>query len=237
MRHSDVFRWPMIPLLVFALLPLTPLRSRLQAQEQPMPFLDMEDVRTTIFGHDARPAPSGRRAAPAPVTGNKPWIMILVRFSDSTDYTPQPKEYFEELMGNEFPGLDHYWREQSYGALTTAGSKVAGWYNLPHPKSYYAPTTAVCQEGCNLLWQDAVALATADPGRTWRFPDFYGIGIIVNDDRSCPCGGCGGGPGWATLDGVGKAWAGVTIWSPQNLYVIVHETGHGFLLPHSQVYD
>ena len=74
----------------------------------------------------------------AVVTGSQAWVTILCRFADATDVTPYPVSHFEQLMGSSYPGLDHYWREVSYGNIPDlAGSVVVGWYNLPRPRSYY----------------------------------------------------------------------------------------------------
>ncbi len=83
-------------------------------------------------------APSG--AVPPSATSSKsnglhgpqPFATILCKFADVPD-EPDPVAYFERLLGNAYPGLDHYWREVSYGAISLAGSRVTGWHALPHP--------------------------------------------------------------------------------------------------------
>ena len=76
--------------------------------------------------------------AEALVSGSQKWVSILCRFADSPSVTPYPKTWFETLMlGGQAPGLDHYWRESSFGTINLTGSVVLGWYTLPHPRSYY----------------------------------------------------------------------------------------------------
>ena len=65
-------------------------------------------------------------------------MSILCRFADSPGVTPYPKTWFETLMlGGAAPGLDHYWREVSFGIVNLTGSVVLGWYTLPYPRSHY----------------------------------------------------------------------------------------------------
>ncbi len=174
------------------------------------------------------PVPTGGRS-PQVFSGSKPWATILVRFSDSPGITPKPKSYFDGLMGNVYPGLDHYWREQSYNQMNIAGSQTFGWYNLPHPKSYYLAAGSGCA-GYNLqaLIDDATAAADGDV----NFANFYGFQIMMNEDL----GGwaCGTSGWWLTLDGQTHFW-GVT-WMPtwaESPGIVGHETGHGFGLDHS----
>lgn len=162
-------------------------------------------------------------------SGSKPWATILVRFSDSPTITPQPKSYFDGLMGNAYPGIDHYWREQSYNQVNIAGSQTFGWYNLPHPKAYYLAGG----DGCDTyklqeLIDDATAVADADV----NFANFYGFQIMMNEDL----GGwaCGTSGWWLTKDSQTRFW-GVT-WMPRWAEapgIVGHETGHGFGLDHS----
>src|SRR5215210_421854 len=103
------------------------------------------------------PEQNPRAAAEAQrtVSGSKPTVTPLCRFSDSTT-TPHYKSWFETFMGNTKPGLDNYFREISYGNMNLTGSGVAGWYNLPHPKSYYMSGSDMKED---LLAQDCTSAA------------------------------------------------------------------------------
>ncbi|HEX2121217.1 MAG TPA: hypothetical protein VHL59_06195, partial [Thermoanaerobaculia bacterium] len=59
------------------------------------------------------------------VAGPQPWISILCKFSDVAA-EPRAPSYFTQMYASSHPGLDHYWREQSAGAIDLAGSGVAG---------------------------------------------------------------------------------------------------------------
>jgi hypothetical protein len=63
---------------------------------------------------DIRPDSTPGKTAPVreAITGSRPFVTILCRFSDSTGTTPKPVSYFEGLMSNTRPGLDHYFWAQ-----------------------------------------------------------------------------------------------------------------------------
>jgi hypothetical protein len=162
------------------------------------------------------------------VTGNKPWISIMCKFSD---YATEPKNlaYFNGMYANSSPGLDHYWREQSYNLLDVAGSGSYGWVWLPHTEVYYNPTLTTGGTDLTLLANDCIAAADAGV----YYPSYSGINMMFNTnfDR----GYAWGGSRYMTLDSVTKTWS--TTWEPPWAYsdisVIQHEMGHGFGLPHS----
>lgn len=62
--------------------------------------------------------------------------IVLCRFADHPS-TPHPPSYFEGLMSNEYPGIGHYLAAQSFGQMTMQVDEVAGWYDLPKPRSAY----------------------------------------------------------------------------------------------------
>ena len=42
------------------------------------------------------------------------------------------------MYGSTFPGLDHYWREQSFDLMNVVGSSATSqWFTLPSPRSTY----------------------------------------------------------------------------------------------------
>ncbi|KAB2958884.1 MAG: hypothetical protein F9K13_12260 [Candidatus Methylomirabilis oxygeniifera] len=199
-----------------------------------------EMVHATYEGSHARPfadiqarsvefeIPEGAGAATAEmpssaVTGSQPWATILCRFSDSIGVTPHDVGFFNTLMGSSY--LGHYWRELSYEQFNLTGSAVFGWYNLPHPRSYYVNDT-----GANLsrLKDDCTAVADTDV----FFPNFAGINLVFNDTLDC----CSWGAWGLRLDRDGESKSYGMTWIASwghTQSLLAHEMGHGFGLPHS----
>jgi hypothetical protein len=68
----------------------------------------------------------------APSTIDWPWAIVLCLFSDMP-VAPQPTEYYVDLYTrNGVGGLCDYWREVSGNRLDMTGSKVFGWFTMPH---------------------------------------------------------------------------------------------------------
>lgn len=169
------------------------------------------------------------------VKGTLPWITIACKFSDYAD-EPRTMAYLTSMYRNTYPGLDHYWREQSYDNINLTGSTAAGWFTLPHPSTYYQ-TLPGGNLNMSLTVQDCVSVA--DP--YVNFANYYGINMMFNE----VLGAYSYGGGWGlNLDGVQKNWSVTWLlpWAFTNIVGTEHEMGHGFGLPHSsgnygQVYD
>ncbi|MDQ6653917.1 MAG: hypothetical protein M3Y84_14395 [Acidobacteriota bacterium] len=131
-------------------------------------------------------------------------------------------------MSNTAPGMDHYWRETSYGNINLSGSVVVGWYNLPRERSYYVYGNPL-RFDFNRAEADAETVADPDV----YFPDFYGINFVFNK----PTDGISlGGVTFVSKDGLNSQMFGATDMSPDayvNQKLVAHEMGHGFGLHHS----
>lgn len=165
-------------------------------------------------------------------TGSVRFATLLCRFSDSTGVTPSPKSYFEGLMGGTEPAMDHYWRAQSYNQINLTGSStsVAGWYNLPSPRSAYVPADGGDAD-LDKLFNDCTAVADANG---YNFAGVGGVNLSFNQPLD---GSAWGGAQTLARDGqartVGAVWIGSDYADWQNFWA--HEMGHAFGMPHSGV--
>ena len=162
--------------------------------------------------------------APLALVGSQPWVTILCRFGDSPTITPHPKTWFDVLMGNTNPGMDHYWQELSYNNINLAGSMVVGWYDLPDPRSAYLPGGNF---DLNKAANDCADAADIDV----YFPNFTGINFMFNEDIGC-CA-WGGSVAINADGGGGYSATWMPPWGYEAHGVLAQEMGHGFGLPHS----
>jgi M6 family metalloprotease-like protein len=175
----------------------------------------------------------------AAVSGSKPWVTIMCKFSDIAA-EPNDRAYFLGMYSDTKPGLNHYWKELSFNTADVTGSTVGtGWYTLPETELHYNPTDT--EKGTNLNALAGDCITAADPDVDFSL--YSGINMMFNSDFDNGWA-WGGGTGNITLDGVTRSWS-ITWeppWSYANISVISHEMGHGFGLPHSSynraaVYD
>ncbi|HVG45945.1 MAG TPA: hypothetical protein VM890_14485, partial [Longimicrobium sp.] len=202
-------------------------------------LLGVNGRRMTVTG-DLLPATSGR-AAPvlrlralaaargpryaatyADKRGPQAYVLILCRFADLPAADPQSKSTYARWMGSTYPGLDHYWRENSEDRVSMS-APVVGPFVLPLPAASYLQNG---RADVSLLLQDCTRAADA----AVDFTQYAGIHMQFN----AGLGGYSWGGGWTTtLDGQTRFWAMTWMadWAAVSTYA--HETGHSLGLPHS----
>jgi len=159
------------------------------------------------------------------ISGSKPFITILCRFPEDTGEPTYPKEWFETMVSNTYPGMDDFWREVSYGAIDLIGSNVVGWYTLPKTRADYTIQT---------YWTECAALADPDVD----FTQYFGVNVII-DKRDPAALYASGGETPITLgfDGSGELQLTETSTTTSTPYYILgileHEVGHAFGMVHS----
>jgi M6 family metalloprotease-like protein len=193
-----------------------------------------------------------------PRLGPQPFANIMCKFKDVTN-EPRDVAYIKQLIGinpisgrtvgSVAPSLDHYWREVSYGAIDLDGSKVYGWVTLPgKEEDYYERDAAgdpipsfrvdgLFSQDSMKLAKDCTAAAEAqvvnpDGSRGIPFNLFTGVNLFFNGRLD---GASGGAPRDLKLDNTLRAQLPIT-WIASNQmeqYVLAHEMGHAFGLPHS----
>ena len=210
-----------------------------------------DSERFHVYFIDLAPSPSptspGRTFAPdlsldeitppsltlqAAMAAPQPWVTILCRFADATQFTPHFVSHYERMMGASEPGsLGHYWREVSYGNIDLTGSIVVGWYDLPRPYSYYVydrDEDGKEDHNTQRTMEDCTAAADAEV----FFPEFYGINLVFNSTID---GSSRGGSRTLTRDRRIKNYGVTWLTWPGSEYqdVWAHEMGHAFGLQHS----
>lgn len=203
--------------------------------QSPSGVLNVDSISLAPSPTAQTPTINSAAALATGVSGAKPWVTIMCKFSDIAT-EPHDRAYFLGMYGNTKPGLNHYWKELSFNNLDLTGSTVAGtgWYTLPNTESHYNPTGKPERADKDAVMIDCITAADADVD----FSLYSGINMMFNSDYDKGWA-WGGGTGLITLDGVTREW-GRTLeppWAYADISVIAHEMGHGIGLPHSTAID
>jgi M6 family metalloprotease-like protein len=172
-----------------------------------------------------------RISSRAMLTGPQAWLTVMCKFADVAA-EPRDYTYFSNMYNDSFPGMNHYWKEVSFGFINVDGSKTAGsgWYTMPQPRSYYvdADGDGNLYLEFSRVWDDCAGAAIDDAD----FSQYIGVNLMFNADLD---GYAWGGKIYRTFDGYTRVW-NITVqptWGYEHINVIAHEMGHGFDLPHS----
>jgi M6 family metalloprotease-like protein/uncharacterized repeat protein (TIGR01451 family) len=179
-------------------------------------------------------------ASSAAIQGSYPWVVLLCRGEGANIAHEEPLAYYEELMGGKPYGIDHYWREQSYGKANVLGSGAVGWLDLPAPASAYQVSF---QGGVSIDMDKSFADCTAAADSFVDFTLYRGIALFV-PVPPVENGGIWFFGGGRTVKLDGKSRFMSVVWMPSEIAdswqsggvgadILVHEMGHGFGLPHS----
>ncbi len=203
-------------------------RKRVKLTGTPTPTRNNAQLLLTVntLSPEAQPGTQGLGPEGA-ISGSRPFVNVLCKFSDSPGIEPETPAYFTGLMSDTYPGMSHYFREASFGTINLVGTVTVGWNGLPHPRVYYLDPNS---NGLNWEAISSDCLATADP--TVNFNNFQGINLMFNADLGC----CAWGGAWGgTLDDTTKAWPMTWMppWGYNSQTILAHEMGHAFGMPHS----
>jgi M6 family metalloprotease-like protein/uncharacterized repeat protein (TIGR01451 family) len=181
-------------------------------------------------------------SAPRPVSGSHPWVVLLCRGEGAgIVHEEDALPYYDAVMNSNPYGADHYWRELSYGKVNVAGSRAAGWFDLPDPAAAYQESY---NGGITLIDDKSANDCTAAADPTINFANYDGIVLIVPvPPQEGPASYWFFG-GITVLKLDGKERMTRIVWMPLEIapsgegratgsHVLHHEMGHGFGLPHS----
>jgi len=200
-------------------------RVALEAQEAAPGLLEVSHASLEL--HKARrPAPTT-----GPVTVSKPFITVLVTFSDTTVQPPHAPSWYAGLFNASGPSLPDYWIKQSYNAIDINGSVLMPqWIQLAHPKAYYVGDPRVpCDADPSKVLPDVYNALKP----YYDMNSFYGANIMFAE----PLGQLGwatGGRVWQTINGVSRLWNfTLNNDAPWLLHELAHEMGHALGFDHS----
>ncbi len=180
---------------------------------------------------------AGRSFRPlATVEGAQAFVNLLCKFNDVAA-EPEPKSYFDLLMGDGPNALGPYWNEVSYSKINITGSATFGWYTLPKASTAYVKTNGSGDFDEALLLKDCTDVAT---NATVNFTPYVGINIMFNKEIA---NYALGGYSNLTLSGVTRRWGQTWLLPPAYHFqegspysgpaTMAHEMGHAFALGHS----
>ncbi|HEY4378214.1 MAG TPA: hypothetical protein VGM93_13695, partial [Acidimicrobiales bacterium] len=152
----------------------------------------------------------------------RPFIALLCKYSDKPNtYGFGASDIQTMLTGGGGKDVDGYVQEMSLGAVSIAGSKAAGWFDLPKPSTAYADSYA----GALAITQDC---ATSAQAGGVDMSSFSNVMVFLNDQLP----GAEGEtiPATLTVGGQPKQFTAIDLtWRGLNSPpLLLHELGHVF---------
>lgn len=106
-----------------------------------------------------------------PITGTKPWVVVLCNFTDDTS-TPQTVAYYQQMFAGapNGDGLKEYFNDVSYGNLKIDGTVVRDWKTLSMTRYQYS--------GLNRFHKIETCAQAHDADV--NFKNFFGVFVMTN---------------------------------------------------------
>lgn len=158
---------------------------------------------------------------------DRSFIVLECDFSDNTTIPSgldQQVRQFLTLQGLGTGNMVDYYANVSYGKVSLAGDRVAGWYRVPVALSTLG--------GANRRGERVQDCANAVPQGDVDFSRYYGVIMVtnvVNDGGAC-------WTGQSPMSIHGQSYPlGCVVFDPKSLFTAfaAHEIGHGLGMPHS----
>jgi hypothetical protein len=163
---------------------------------------------------------------PAGTAQRTPWLVLACQPIDVSG--GRPLSFFQDWLTSEGAGkagMEDYFSDQSYGAVTLEGSVVKGWYVVPK-------TLAQVNAGANTTRAQRVTdcVAAAQAAGPFDMSSYFGIIAVYNAGVDWGYAG----PGTLTYAGRTKSYPLVALsGGAYSDSAAAHEMGHGYGLSHA----